>query len=278
MRARPNRDWFRRVTARAVAALLAACASSPPQLPYPAFLQIDELPDVFVAGMPGIRAKQWSGNPQSRTSSNRLALPPQWQFSTGASPGKTIELFVLAGTLTLGEFRLEAGGYAYLPQGTTGVSISTQMGAEVLYFIEDADPAAVIETPLLINSGVLKWESVSDDPNDFGIWHKTLRHDPGSGATSWLVRIDTIASQGWRRSMAVEEGYLVAGVYRHSECYGGEVATGQYTRGGYFKRPAGVVNGGPESLATETAVWFLRSARQGLVEPVDACTTSVASP
>lgn len=269
-------DRFRSAALCTVAALFAACGSTPPQLPYPAFMQIDELPDVFVAGLPGIRAKQWSGNPQSRTSSNRLALPPQWQFSTGATPGKTIELFVLAGTMSLGEFQLGPGGYAYLPHGTTGVSITTRHGAEVLYFVEDADPAAVIQTPLLINSDVLEWEPVSGDPIDIGIWKKTLRHDPGSGATTWLSRIDTVASQGWRRSTMIEEGYLVAGVYQHSECYNGEAATGQYARGGYFKRPAGVVNGGPESRSTETAVWFLRSAHAGSAESVDACTASAA--
>lgn len=262
------------LAAACLAALLGGCASSPPELPYPAFLQIDELPDVFIAGLPGIRAKQFSGNPQTRTSGNRLALPPQWQFSTGASPGKTIELFVLAGEMTLGDFRLEPGGYAYLPHGSTGAGMSTRHGAEVLYFIEDADPAAVIRTPLLLNSDLLDWEPLSDDPNDLGVWVKTLRFDPGSGATTRLERIDPAANRGWRRSAVVEEGYLVAGSYQHSECFNGEPATGLYLRGGYFKRPAGVVNGGPESRSTETAVWFLRTAHSGAAAPADGCPDS----
>lgn len=258
----------------AVCLALSGCASSPPELPYPAFMQIDELPDVFIAGLPGIRAKQWSGNPQTRTSSNRLALPPQWKFSTGASPGKAIELFVLAGEMMLGDFRLTAGGYAYLPQGSTGANMSTEYGAEVLYFIEDADPGAVIRTPLLLNAEVLEWQPVSEDPNDLGVWVKTLRFDPGSGASVRLKRIDPVATLGWRRSGVVEEGYLVAGSYQHSECINGETATGLYTRGGYFKRPSGVVNGGPESKSTEMAVWFLRMARSGEAAPVEGCMAS----
>ena len=32
-----------------LALLLAACASGPPEVPYPAFIQVDELDDVFMA-------------------------------------------------------------------------------------------------------------------------------------------------------------------------------------------------------------------------------------
>ena len=36
--------------------VLSACAASAPQTPYPAFIQVDDLPIVFIAGLPGVSA------------------------------------------------------------------------------------------------------------------------------------------------------------------------------------------------------------------------------
>ena len=41
----------------ALALQFAACAPSQPDVPYPAFVLVDEIPDVFIAGLPGVRAK-----------------------------------------------------------------------------------------------------------------------------------------------------------------------------------------------------------------------------
>ncbi len=251
--------------------LLTGCASGSPTLPYPAFIQADELPDVFVAGLPGIRAKQFASNPQSRRSSNRLLLPADWNGSTSASPGKSVEMFVVAGEITLGGMALKAGSYAYIPSGFTGSNISTTDGALVLYFLDDPNPAAVIQTPLVLDSGIVDWQPVSAGAEDFGFSVKELRMDPGSGTRTWLLRIDPGAIQGWHKSAAAEEGYLLSGNYRHSECVDGEVLTEDYTAGGYFARPPGAVNGGPEAMASSSAVWYLRRSGKGTDESVSAC-------
>jgi quercetin dioxygenase-like cupin family protein len=251
--------------------LLAGCASGPPKVPYPAFIQADELPDVFIASLPGIRAKQFAGDPQSRRTSNRLLLPADWKGSTGASPGKSVELFVVAGDITLGTTAMKAGSYAYIPPGFTGSNIVTASGAVVLYFLDDPNPAAVIRTPLLMDSNILDWRPVSDEPEDFGFSVKELRMDPGSGVRISLLRIDPGATQVWRRTGATEEGYLLSGNYRHSECVDGDVLTYVYLPGGYFARPAGAVHGGPEATALSPSVWYLRRMGKGDVESVPAC-------
>ena len=64
----------------------------------------------------------------------------------------------------------------------------------------------------------------------------------------------------------------MVGNYTHSECVLGEVATGQYAAGGYFYRPGGAVNGGPESQATTESTWFLREASGGEVTDHDRCS------
>lgn len=257
-----------------IAIMLSACASGPPPVPYPAFIQSDELSNVFIAGLPGVYAKQLTGDPATRRTSNRIALPPQFQFSTGASPGKSTELFVLSGQLRLGDIVLGPGGYAYIPPGSFGMSLATANGAELLYFLNDANPASVIQTPLILSSDLVPWQDRSDEPGDFGLSVRELRADPGSGARTWLLKIEPVAAIGWQRTSTVIEGYLVQGSYTHSECIDGQAATGDYTKGGYFQRPAGALNGGPEAKSSDVSIWFLRTLAHGEVSVAERCAAA----
>lgn len=243
--------------------VLAGCANKPPAVPYPAFIQAAELPDIFVAGLPGIRAKRFSGNPETRRSSSLLTLPADWNFSTGGAPGKSVEIYVLAGNVNIGEFELSPGGYAYVPDGSTGVPLQTDSGAQILYFLDDSNPAAAIQTPIITNQNIVAWQSLSADPNDLGLSVKELRADPGSGARTWLLRIEPGATRQWQSRSVSEEGYMLAGNYTHSECVEGQASTAEYLPGGYYYRPPNAVNGGPESAAAVTSVWFLRTLSAG---------------
>lgn len=242
-----------------LALLLVACASGPPKLPYPAFVQVDELPDIFMASLPGVRAKQLAGDPQTRRSSNRIDLPPDWTGTSGGAPGRSLEFFVLDGSLTIADVDLPPGGYAFLPAGSLGFSLRAEFGARILYFLHDADPDAVIRAPIIIDSGLLEWQ-----PTDIaGVTKRELLHDPGTGATTWLLRVPAGTSQPWQVSSVVREGYLVSGDYQHSECVGGEVHTSRYAPGGYFYRPGDTVNGGPLAGGATDAIWLLREPASG---------------
>ncbi len=251
---------------------LGACASGPPDVPYPAFIQADDLPDAFLAGLPGARAKQFGGDARSVRSSNRLLLPANWDFGTGAAPDKSVEIFVLAGEVELAGVTLRPGGYAYIPSGSMGASLRTQSGADMLYFLSDADERAVIQMPLITGIESGRWQPLSDDPGDFGLSVMELRSDPGSGARTWLLKIDPVAVQAWQTYSTEVEGYLVSGNYQHSECVAGESATDTYRPGGYFLRPAAAINAGPEARSLETSIWFLRSLSEGERQNVDGCS------
>ena len=75
-----------------------ACAPSQPDVRYPAFVRVDEIPDVFIAGLPGVRAKGLVGaDSDSAGGGYRIDLPSSWQGTSGASPDKTLEIFVIDG-------------------------------------------------------------------------------------------------------------------------------------------------------------------------------------
>ena len=248
--------------------LLVACESGPPTIPYPAFIQVDELEDIFMASLPGVRAKQLSGDPQTRRTSNRIDLPADWTGTSGGVPGRSMEIFVISGGLMVADIELNAGGYAFLPAGSLGFNLSAAEGARIMYFVNDTDPESIIRSPIIINSYLLDWI----DTEDAGVATKELRLDPGNGAKTWLVRVAVGAALPWESSTAIREGYLVVGAQQYAECVNGEVRLWQYTPSGYFYRPANTISGGPESVATTEAVWIMRETTKGDSIDWPSCT------
>ena len=65
--------------------LIVGCESGPPVVPYPAFVSVDELPDIFIAGLPGVRAKPLTGaSGDTAGGGYRIDLPSSWQGTSGA--------------------------------------------------------------------------------------------------------------------------------------------------------------------------------------------------
>jgi hypothetical protein len=245
--------------------LLAACSSGPPKVPYPAFVQVDELEDMFMASLPGVRGKQLAGDPQTRRTSNRIDLPPDWTGTSGGVPGRSTEIFVLEGSLTIADIELPPGGYVFLPAGSLGFNIEAKEGARILYFVNDTDPESIIRSPIIIDTNLLPWE-----PTEIlGVTIKEMRRDPGNGAATWLQKIEAGVSLPWQSSTALREGYLTTGQFDNSECVDGEALTWSYVEGGYFYRPAGAIHGGPGSGGDAEAIWFLRETQTGsdTIEP-----------
>ncbi|MDJ0761334.1 MAG: DUF4437 domain-containing protein [Woeseiaceae bacterium] len=247
---------------------IAACSASTPKLPYPAYVATDSLSDVFLAELPGVRAKRFDFNAKLRTGSYRIDLPVAWTGSSGASPGLSIEIFVLAGRLTLGDdLVLDAGGYAFLPSGSLGFNLQTYDGARILYAVNQTHPDSMIRTPLILDSRLIDWEPTDVD----GVSRKVLRSDPGSGALTWLTRIAPGAELNWERSLASRESYLVQGSLDYAECFEGAVVSDAYLPGGYVFRPADIAHGGPATVVRETAIWYSREQSAIGTSTLDDC-------
>jgi hypothetical protein len=258
----PPRFW-----AAFFALFIAGCAGGPPETPYAAYRQADDLANTFLASLPGVYAKQLSGDFKMRNMTSRIDLPPGWEGTTGGEPGKLLEIVVLDGDLTIGDVRLSSGGYVYVPPGSIGFNLTTTKGARVMYYLDDVDPLAMIQSPIILDARLVDWQA-TETP---GVTIKELRNDPGNGARTWLLRISPDASIPWQASSADREGYLVTGEYQHSECVLGEVLTGSYSAGGYFNRPSNTINGGPESFATTESIWVLRERSVGIERFAGAC-------
>lgn len=260
----------------AAAAVLSACASSPgARLPYPAFIQADELETAFTASLPGTRAKPLFVDGRRGVSSLLLTLPPDWEWNAGGAPGKSIEIYVLEGEIRLDDLTLQPGNYAYLPPGSTSLPMSTAAGARLLWFLDDADPQAVIRTPLFMSREVVPWQPLPGGADDT-VQRKVLRADPGSGATTALVSFPQGGARGeWRASSVPVEGYLLSGDFRVSVCMGGEVLTGEYEPGGYFRQPAGTVVG---TASQSGAVWLIRQPARAALTFHDGCPAGEAPP
>lgn len=70
----------------------------------------------------------------------------------------------------------------------------------------------------------------------------------------------------------------MTGSYQHSECVLGDAQTWQYQQDGYFYRPAGTINGGPEAAAMTEATWLLRETREGEHQVVPDCVAIADMP
>jgi hypothetical protein len=259
----------------AAAAVLGACASSPAgRLPYPAFIQADELEPVFTATLPGTRAQPLFVDGRLGLSSLLLTLPADWEWNAGGAPGKSVEIYVLEGEIRLGDLTLQPGNYAYLPPGSTTLPMSTDAGARLLYFLDDADPQAVIRTPLFMSREVVPWQPLPGAADDT-VQRKVLRSDPGSGATTALISFAPGARGPRRASSAPTEGFLLSGDFRVSVCMAGEALTGEYESGGYFRRPEGTVI---ETGSEGGAVWLIRQPARGALTNYDACPAREVPP
>jgi hypothetical protein len=246
------------LTASVLAFFAAGCAATPNAPSYSAFVISDEIPDMFLAALPGVRAKEFTGDARSRSASRRIVLPTGWSGTTGGEPGNALEIFVLSGELTLADVALTAGGYAYVPPGSLGFNMVSDEGATILWFLSEFDSNAVIRSPLILDSKLVDWQ-----PTDLvGVFKKELRADPGNGERSWLMRYEPGAQIPWQSSSAQLEGYLASGQFQDSECVAGLAYTDIYLPGGYFRRPADSVHGGPEVSVIAESVWFLRERRE----------------
>ena len=203
-----------------------------------------------------------------------MELPQGWQWQPPPMRRQSLELYVLAGTLQLGDARLSAHDYAYLPATAPAPPLAADGEVQVLVYFDpprstDGDRLRVRHAD---DGG---WRPGIVAERDAGIRLALEVRDllwiEATGQRTWLLRARPDLVVPWERHETVEEGFLVAGDYRLVECLPTGPVSGSYRPGGYFYRPAGIVHGGPESGSSDSVTWLLRTPTALTVEFLPDC-------
>jgi len=257
------------------ALLLAGCASrEPPPPTFTGFIQAQTAPVEPWSPYPGVTARRLSADEFTGRSAMQLSVPLGWRWSGMINDAYSREWYVLEGRLQAGERVLQGGDLLYVPPGASPPALTAIRPAKLLAFTEPADASSQLAQTFVASARALPWrpDTTAPDtgaPPDVSV--KDLKSDPGNGARTRLVRIGPGVEMPWQSYSVVEEGYLLEGDYRLSECLPAGQQDGDYLPGGYFWRPAGLVHGGPASGTDGGAVWLMRSTGAPRVTVHDAC-------
>lgn len=198
---------------------------------------------------PGIQRKLLSRDPDSGAASAVLRYPAHWKQPGGYALAATEELFVLAGELHIGELGYQPGDYACLPAGYRYGELNTgAQGAVVLTFFS-AEPVSgpgwdVPSHDLVerLATRAMDWDS-DVDPRvvGSGVGKKTLRLDPDTGDSTWILTIGPTDPALGGVETPLEKHPYVEEMYQLD----GEISTnvGVMRRGAYFWRPPFVSHG-----------------------------------
>ncbi len=211
----------------------------------------------------GVDAKALSRDADSKAVSAILRYPKGWELSGAHHLDSDEELFVLKGSLSVGNLTYGQGDYAYLPAGYLRDGMAAPDGADVLTFFEG--PHARIDGPAAdgvydarklverIASHDVEWGSATDPKVKApGVRRLGLRKDPETGDTTWLLDIDETGMGGDVNRLethpVVEEVFLLSGEMH--------MPMGVLKQGAYFWRPPGIPHG---PVGTKTgALGFFR--------------------
>lgn len=213
--------------------------------PFIEFLQVQRLPwDGAGAVGPGVRdgaqIRVLSVDPSDGGCSLLIRYPPGWRRDRSEVLTADEELFVVSGSLTVGERRYDRFGYAHLPAGHHRSGMASAEGAVVLTFFS-AHPesrSASQHSPDLVTERLVEhvdalageWGGNFHPQFPPGAGRKWLRRDPVTGDDTWIL--GTMPLRSGRRAEkhpVVEEMYLLSG-----ELHG---HVGTMRPGAYFWRP-----------------------------------------
>jgi hypothetical protein len=232
------------------------------------YLQADAMPAEPSPVFPGALASTLSADPATGRAAYRVQFPAGFRFDREDRALQSLEVFVISGELSFGLDRLRRYDFGFVPPDVQWPRLASSQGAEALVFLDPpaADPKAVwqqgAQGSYVTHFDEALWKEATvarDAGHALDLKVQDLKKDPFTTARTWLVRGGASLKVPWERHSVVEEGYLLEGDYRLPECLPGRTVIGDYSPGGYFRRPPNIVHSGPESGTKTVAVWLMRS-------------------
>lgn len=224
------------------------------------FLRTSELPWSPPSGAwrpAGVLVRTLSVDETTGAETAEWRIPERWEHPPGYLEAD-VEVFILEGELQTGPSTLREFSYAFIPSGCNPGSLASRYGCRLLWMPAASYPftiAAGHRTGTLlqryipaIDTYATPWTSPITPGFPPGAMRKTLRIDPETGASTWLL--GTLPQ--WREPRreihpVSEEGYQLLG-----EMLGDR---GRFTPGCYFWRPPHVAHG-PFETRTGTLTFF----------------------
>ncbi len=227
--------------------------------PHTEFIQSTEL-ELQPWQVSGITANAYartlSRDPGTGAATELVNFPAGWSAPIG-SFSTNIEIFVLDGHLKIGSYRLKQHSYAYIPAGICSGPWEAQketnalwMSASTQYFIANAEHVTGTHRNYIpsLDTSALPWSGAITPGFPPGAMRKSLRTDPHTGASTWLLGVlPQWSDNRIEIHPVVEEAYVVMGEMN--------TPLGKMTPGCYFWRPAHIPHG-PFSTAIGTLIFF----------------------
>lgn len=207
--------------------------------PFIEFVQSQVIPweqGLYGGARPDVAVRTLSRDEEIGSSSNLLRYPAGWSQQQRQVLSADEELFVLAGSLTVGSRTYGRYEYAHLPAGFKRPMMSSEQGAVVLTFFSDepaeTDSIEMDESRLVdhVDAFAGPWTGNFHPKFPGGAGRKFMRQDPHDGEETWVLGTMPLR-WGLRpeKHPVVEEMYLLAG-----ELVG---PVGTMKAGAYFWRP-----------------------------------------
>jgi len=237
--------------------------------PHTEFVQAQALPWTNdVEWLPsGVLQKLLSRDAGSGAVTTVLRYPPGYRVAKNLSLACDEELYVLDGSISIGDDEYTTGDYAYLPAGYVRRGMRSD-GCDVLSFLESAPRgsdvnAACDESQLVrrLSTSAMPWGSASDKKvAAANVGRKVLRPDTAIGERTWILSLQVENGQryplnGVEEHPCVEEMFLLAGDIA--------MVTGTLRQGAYFWRPPHIKHG---PMGTSTGFVALFRAKEGAFE------------
>ena len=198
-------------------------------------------------------------------------FPPATRWLAVAPRAQTVEIFVLDGMIDCSGRRMQRHDYAHVPS-LSPLDVVSESGARLLAFF-DSPRSTDGADMTFVEAASSNWRRGTISQRDTGVTLalevRDLRAVSATGQRTWLLRADAGLNLPYERHRTVEEGYIVDGNYRLTECLSDGDRHDRHFPGSYFYRPAGIVHGGPQSGSDGEFTMLLRTPEALTVEFVD---------
>ena len=222
-----------------------------------------------VSGLPGGLSTRVLSRSSDGSVSQLVTASGGWAAAGAHSFSALTEIFILGGSLNVGDHHLGHYSYVRVPAGAAVSGIEAgEDGCRFLLFstglleflpASDGTGYARLE-PLSLHE--MSWVASTTPGVTPGLLHKRLAEDEETGARTWIIGLIHWGKEisKWETHPCAEEVYFLEGAMANGEVFPDGTRMIPYEAGSYFYRPADIGHSGPGSGTDSYMVGLCRSS------------------